>query len=193
MVSYDSLARALDEREIATRVAIPHDDARARYALTRTTVRTFQEFMDVATEYYTYHYTTCVGRGAQLSPLEARSETKSLLESQLRRGEGDIATYFVRARDGLDGGMKGVVDAVADGLKTRAIANYVRDVFDLHVAPHEWEDKVEIIRQFIKTAGPYLHVAIDHAHVERYARDYRELIQDYVRALRSTSAMFRRL
>jgi len=193
MVSYDSLARALDEREIARRVAIRHDEARARYPLSSIRVTSFEEFTDAITRYYDYHFATCISGGGHLPLGEARSEVKQLLESQLRRGEGDIVTWFVRARDGTEGGLRAALDGIAEGLKARAVANYVRDAFDRHVAPHRWEDKVEIIRQFIRSVGPYLSGSIRADQPERYAHEYVSLIQEYSRALQRSSAMFRRL
>ena len=193
MVSYDSLARALDEREIANRVAIPHDEARARYALSSNRVSTFDEFTDQITRYLDYHYSTCVVDGGRLSPSEARSEAKQLLESRLRRGEGDIVTWFVRAHDGIDGGLRVCLDNLAEALKERAVAHYIRDTFDLHLAPNSWEDKVELIRQWIRNADPYLSGSIRTDQAERYAHDYVPLIEEYSRALRRSSAMFRKL
>lgn len=193
MVSYNSLAQALAEQEMTDRVAVPHDDARARYALERNRASTFQEFTDVITRYYLYHYSTCVAPGAKLAVSQARSEVKQLLESRLRRGEGDIVTYFVRARDGTEGGLRVILDTIAEGLKAQAVANYVRDVFDCHVEPNCFEDKVEMIRQFIKACGDSLSSSIRADQAERYATNYQELINDFLRALRGTSAMFRRL
>lgn len=193
MVSYDSLARALDEREIANRVAIRHDEARARYALPANRVSSFEDFTEQITRYYDYHYSTCVAGGARLSPPEARSEAKQLLESRLRRGEGDIVTWFARARDGLDGGLRVCIDNLAEALKERAVAHYIRDTFDNHFAPHRWEEKVEIIRQFIERCGPYLSTSIQTETPERYAHDVQSLINEYFQSLRRTSAMFRRL
>jgi hypothetical protein len=93
----------------------------------------------------------------------------------------------------VEGGMRVVLDTLAEGLKSRAVGNYVRDVFDRHVAPHSWEDKVEMIRQFIAQCGAYLSASIQTDQVERYAHDYYPLINEYLRSLHSTSAMFRRL
>jgi len=193
VVSYTSLAEHLSEQAITARVAVPHDDARARYALERNRAATFPEFTDVITRYYIYHYSTCVAPGATLAVAQARSEVKRLLEGRLRRGEGDIVTYFVRARDGTDGGLRVILDTIAEGLKAQAVANYVRDVFDCHVEPQCFEDKVEMIRQIIKACGDSLSSAVRADQVERYAMNYQELINDYLRSLQSTSAMFRRL
>ena len=40
-------------------------------------------------------------------------------------------------------------DKIAEGLKAESVERYMRDMFDQHVAPNSWEDKVAIIRQFI--------------------------------------------
>lgn len=180
-------------RRLPRRVASQHDDVRARYALEHNRVPTFEEFTDVITRYYLYHYSSCVAPGATLPASQARSEVKQLLESHLRRGEGNIVTYFVRARDGANGGLRVILDTIAEGLKARAVTNYVRDVFDRHVAPSCFEDKVEMIRQFIKACGKSLPASVRADRAERYAGDYYELINEYLRSLRNTSEMFRRL
>jgi hypothetical protein len=193
VVSYDSLARALDEREIAARVTMKHDEARARYALSSNRTPTYEEFTNQITRYYDYHFATCIAGGGRLAPAEARSEAKQLLEGQLRRGEGDIVTWFVRARDGVEGGLRVALDGICEALKAKAVTAYVRDVFERHVAPQAWEDKVELIRQFIRSLDPSVRAALRADQPDRYAHDHVALIDEYVRGLRRSSAMFRRL
>ena len=66
-------------------------------------------------------------------------------------------------------------------------------MFDRHVAPNSWEDKVEIIRQFIAQCGANLSSSIDAKEPERYAQNFQELIRSYVQSLQTTSSIFRRL
>ncbi len=73
------------------------------------------------------------------------------------------------------------------------LERYIRDVFDRYVAPNSWEQKVEIIRQFIAQCGVHLASSIRADQPERYAKSYRELIDQYVSALQRTSSIFRRL
>jgi len=61
------------------------------------------------------------------------------------------------------------------------------------VKPNSWEQKVEIIRQFIAQCGVHLGSSIRTNEPERYAHDYRELIQAYKTALEKTSSAFRRI
>ena len=193
MVAVQSVLGALEERQIARRIGIPHDETRMRYPLERNTVRDFDEFSSAIGDYYNHHFSSCISNGGALSRTEAVGRAKEALEHHYRRRNGDIVSAFNDAHDGTNGGLRVILDTLAELLKAEAVERYVRDVFDRHVAPNSWEDKVELIRQFIERCGPDLSTSLDADHPERYARDYTELIRAYVDSLRQTSAMFRRL
>jgi hypothetical protein len=193
MVSVNSLLEAINERTIAQRIGIPHDEARARYPLRSNTVDNFGEFSDVIGDYCNYHVSTCVTHGGYLSSTEATGRAKELLEREYRRRQGDIVTAFNDAHDGTNGGLRSVLDKLADGLKAESVERYVREMFDRHVARNSWEEKVAIIRQFIDQCGAYLSSSIETHQPERYAHDYEELIRVYVAALQRSSSVFRRL
>jgi len=192
-MSIQGLLQELDERVIVDRVGRFHDDARISYRLAGNTVPNFDEFTHVIADYYNHHFTRCVAGGGGLSRSEAAGRAKELLERQRRRGEGDIVGDFNDANGGTNGGLRVVLDKIADGLKAECVERYIRDAFDRHVAPNDWDQKVEIIRQFIRQAGANLASSIHADQPERCAGDYRELIRSYVDSLRNTSSMFRRL
>ena len=75
MPSVASLLDAINERTIAQRIGIPHDQARMRYALPANTVDDFEAFTRVIADYYNYHFTTCVSNGGSLSAAEAAGVT----------------------------------------------------------------------------------------------------------------------
>jgi hypothetical protein len=171
MPSVSALLAELDERQIAQRIGIGHDEVRMRFRLESNTVEDFDQFRDLITAYYSYHYTTCVSHGGQLPPSEAYGGAKELLERDNRRRHGDIVTAFNNAFDGTNGVMRVVLDTIAEGLKTEAVERYITLAFDRHVAPNSWEQKVELIRQFIAYCGPYLSSSIKASQPERYAGD----------------------
>ncbi len=193
MGTIHNLLSALDEREVA-RQTMRHDEVRMRYPLSSNTVRDFHEFSTVITDYYNYHHTTCISRGGSLSNIDAYGEVKDLLEREYRRrSNGDIVAAFNDAHDGTNGGMRVVLDLIADSIKAKAVERYTATMFDMHVAPNAWDDKVDIIRQFIQCCGPMLAGSIVAHQPERYAHDFTELIKAYVEGLRRTSSIFRRL
>jgi hypothetical protein len=193
MGTIDTLLAALDERTIARSIGIRHDEVRMRYPLRSNTVDDFNAFSQVISDYYNYHFTACISGGGSLSPGEAAGRAKELLEREYRRANGDIVTAFNDACDGTNGGLRVVLDKIAEGLKAESVERYIREMFDRHVAPNAWEQKVEIIRQFIACCGVHLSASIRADQPERYAHNYNELIRSYVDALERTSSVFRRL
>ena len=193
MATMNSLLSLLNERALAQNVALPHDEARMRYPLGANTVNSFEEFSNVIADYYNYHHSECVSHGGRLSNSDAASWAKKLLEKEYRKRNGDIVSVYNNAHDGTNGGLRVVLDIIAEGLKAEAVERYTLDVFDRHVTPNSWEQKVNIIREFITNCGPHLSSSIRGDQPERYARDYKELISAYVEALQQTSSIFRRL
>jgi len=193
MVSINTLLAELDERTIAQRIGIPHDEARMRYPVRSNTIEGFDEFNWIIADYYNQHFTACVSYGGSLSASEAASRAKELLEREYRRRGGDIVMAYNDAHDGTNGGVRLVLDTIAEGLKAESVERYIRDAFDRYVAPNSWEQKVDIIRQFVAQCGVHLASSIRTDQPERYASNYQELIHSYVTALQKTSSIFRRL
>ena len=79
MAAISSLLFDLNERTIARRIGIKHDEARMRYLLNSNTVADFNEFRDHITDYFNYHYTCCVSHGGKLSSSDAYGRAKVLL------------------------------------------------------------------------------------------------------------------
>lgn len=192
MDSLEYLLEAIDELTIARKVAIPHDEARMRYPLRGNTVDSYEEFRDVIADYYSHHVSTCVVMGGHMSRTDAAQKAKKILDQEYRRQGGNNITAFNDAHDGTNGGVRGVLDIIADHLKTESVDNYIRDAFDRYVTPNSWEKKVDIMRQFISRCGDMLGSSINRNQPERYAREYDELIRAYVDSMKRTSSIFRR-
>lgn len=193
MAAIDNLLKALDERQIAQRVGFRHDEARMSYHLQSNTVADFDTFTDTIADYYNHHFAKCVSGGGTVSRSEAAGRAKEILEKEYRQRDGGIVMAFNDAHDGTNGGLRVILDKLAEALKLETVERYIRDMFDRHVAPNSWEDKVEIIRQFITRCGANLASSIDARQPERYAQNSQELIRSYVRDLQRTSSIFRRL
>ena len=192
MGSLEYLLAMIDEMGIARNVSIPHDEARMHYSLRRNTVSDFQEFTGVIADYYNHHVSRCVMHGGYLSRTEAAGKAKQILEQEYRRQSGNIVTAFNDAHDGTNGGLRVVLDRIAESLKTESVERYIREAFDRYVTPNSWEQKVDIMRQFIARFGHLLSSSIRANQPERYAQNYEELIRSYVDSLKRTSSIFRR-
>jgi len=85
-----------------------------------------------------------------------------------------------------------VLDMISESLKMESVERYIRDVFDTHIAPNDWDRKVEIIRQFINRCGMHISSSVREEQPERYAQNYQDLIRIFVNSLKETSSVFRR-
>ena len=90
-------------------------------------------------------------------------------------------------------GINTLLDLLFSYNKDKAVESYIKDVFDRHVAPNSYDEKVEIMRQFIASFGHQLSSSIQRERPERYAHDYVNLIRAYNQSLQNSSSMFRRL
>jgi len=192
MGDINALINALDERAIAKKIGIKNDEARMKYRLRSNTISNFDEFSRIIADYYNFHFTKCVSGGGSLSTTEAGGRAKEIIEREYRKRGGDVVAACNNAQDGTDGGMRAVLDVIAEGIKAESVERYVRDMFDRHVAPNSWDDKVDIIRQFIRHCGGQLSSSIRSSQPEAYASNFEGLIRSYVAALQQTSSMFRR-
>jgi hypothetical protein len=193
MGSFERLVAAMDERAIAQNVGILHDEARGQYALRSNTVGSFGEFTDIIADYYNYHYTQCVVRGGYMARTEAAGRAKEILVQEYKRQGENINSAYQDAHDGTNGGLRIILDRIAEHLKEESVERYLRDVFDRYVEPPSWEQKVDIIGQLFSRYGHLLPSYIRTNQPERYAQNYEEIIRGYVEALKKNSSIFRRL
>ena len=193
MASIQSMTLEMDERTIARKVGIPHDEARVQYSLRSNTVNSYQEFSDIISDYYNHHFSFCVSNGGRLSQAEAASRAKKLVDQEYRKkNSSDLVGAFNNANNGTDGGLRKILDIIAENLKSESVENYVSNIFDRYIEPNSWDQKVDMIRQFIEHYGEHLSQDIQTDKPERYASNYRALISSYVQGLRLTSSVFRR-
>lgn len=189
MPDFLRISHALDEREIA-KIGIPFDNERMKYISKSSTPKNFNAYKTEISRFYNHIYTKCVSRGGRLSLAEAYVRAKEILEREYQRRGGNIVTAY---NDACDNGYRNTFDIITDSLKSVQIERYAEGVFDKHVTPNSWEQKVEIIRQFIAHCGPHLSRSIVKGQPSRYANDYKHLIRSYIMALRETSSILRRL
>lgn len=192
MPSIRALLSDLDERTIAKRIGVAHDEARMSFQLRGSTVQSFDEYTSIIADYIRHHYGRCVSRGGQMSRTEAAGRGKSILNQELRRQGGDFVSAYRDCEEGVNGGLRHILDLLCESIKAEGIEYYTRDAFDRHIPPHDWQARKDIVRQFVEHCGVALP-GIDRYDPARYARDVEELIRAFLRGLRQTSSIFRRL
>jgi hypothetical protein len=192
MSTIDNLLMEINEGAISREVGLKHDDARNHYQLRSNVVTSYDEFTRTIGDYYNFHVSFVRGCGL-MAQSDAQAKAKRIVEQAYRRNNGDIISAFRDASDSVNSGMRGILDKIAETLKFEDIEDYIKTVFDRYVQPASWEQKVEIIGQFIRKYGPVISSLVEVDRPEQYAQNYQELIRLYMENLRRCSSVFRRL
>jgi len=193
MSALKSILDALDEKNIAMNIGSAHDQARMRYHLPSNVVESEDEFCNILADYFNHHFSACNANGGRLSRSEAYQRAKEIIDRYYqRRKNGNFINAYNDAHEGMNGGMRVILDIIADDLKMRSIERYIQNVFDRFVAFNSWEKKVSIMRQFLNHCGHLLGSSIDRSKPEKYAKDFTHVIRSYVEAIRQTSTALRR-
>ena len=188
MGSVTALLKDLESRTIAQEVERKHLEARMQFRCPTSTVQNIDEFYDVIASYYIFHMKHCSTGGGTYNFVEAKNKAKTIVENEARRSNGDIITAYNNAHDGTQGGLGAVLDLISEGLKYEAVESYVEDVFDQHVAANQWEEKVQIISQFIAKVGSSLPENIRSGDPKRFASNYKQIIHEYAEAIRRVAS-----
>jgi len=192
MSNLKKLINETSETNIARKVR-EHDNARIKFSLLSNTVKDYDEFCQIIGDYVRFHYSMCISFGGNMSYTEALGLGREIIDQEQRRKGSDFIGAYHDARDGINGGLKSVIDVITEGLKAISVERFIRYTFDKYVAPNSWDQKVAIIKEFIKHCGAHLSASIQVDTPERYAANYYELIRNYVEGMRRTSSIFRRL
>jgi hypothetical protein len=193
MSNIKMLLKEVDDLNIARKVSNEHDKARVKFPLSSNTVKDFDEYCRIIGDYVRYHNSVCISEGGYMSQAEAVGLGREIIEQEYRRKGSDFIGAYNDARDGVNGGLRAILDVITEGLKAISVERFIRHTFDRYVAPNSWDQKVAIIREFINHCGTHLSYSIQADKPERYAASYYELIRNYVESMRRTSSVFRRL
>ncbi len=152
----DRILALISQDHINRAVLVRHDSARETFHAPSMTVRDHQEFQFVITSYVEHHFRT-VGEGAPTSAA-AFGEAKRILDQAYERDnyqEGYPAALQT-ALDGAQGGMRQVLNEIADALKRRALTSYMDHVYHHHINILSKHDNLALSRAFYHRFGPIL-------------------------------------
>ena len=180
---FDQVVDQLSAAAFARDQGIAIDAARGSFLLTAATVDSHDQFIETVTAFYLHLERYRQNHPDQpLDPQTIPPKALALLESTFAR-DGGIPAAFVRARDGLQGGMRSILDAVTEQFKTERYRDHVRCVFGQKLDPMDWQAKVAFMQTALQRLAPFLPEEIKNQPPQRFARDYEELINILVQSM----------
>ncbi len=181
-VDLDKILDLIGQDYINRSVLSQHDLARESFNSPQMIVEEHDKFKYIVTAYVKHHMVS-TGEG-EPSDSAAFGTAKGILDrayEQDRYQEGYPRAQQM-AHDGTDGGMRGILNEIADGLKRRALGNHLDDVFHEHIDVLSKEHSKELSRAFYNRFGSILTRADHEFDEDTFAWNTRAAL-DYYRAL----------
>lgn len=177
MVDAEALLWELEQRQIAQRVGLQHDEARLHYDQTYSAVSDNQEFHRVIADYWNHHWSCTSGQGHRIPELPAMVRARQILEKICQRNGRSEMELLWDAIEGTNGGLRGILDQMADAIKAEQVECYISCVIHKHVDPTSRDDHTEIVRQLFDHYRCFLPDWVNPDEPGIYAVHYEKLIR----------------
>lgn len=188
---FDTVTSMITEQALAQEVGIPVDSARGSYTVASSTVDTYEEFLDILQAFY-IHLQRHISPGPTEAPdtTEARQQAIALFERTFQGKGGDKAALAI-ARDGTRGGMRSILDALAEQLKAERQVAYIRRIFRDALDTSNWGESVRFMRGAMERLGAFLPAELRTEPAERFAENWEAIVQAYVQSLDRVGQLLR--
>lgn len=188
---FDTVIAQINEQALAGKIGVPIDSARASYILDSATVPSYDHFAETITAFYG-HLQRYIDPDPAGFPDEGknRAEAWELLERTFRDQGGPNAA-LARAVDGIQGGMRIILDAVTEQYKGEEQAKYVKRIFKDTLNNLDWDGRVNFMRAALKRLGPFLPAEVKSQPPEQFVEHYEPIITTYVRSSDKVNQLLR--
>jgi hypothetical protein len=163
--------------------------ARDRFFIDSMITEDNEEFFDTVVSFYInlMRYTQDV-----LDPVDSNAADRDaihLLEEAFAN-KGGYKAAFAEARNGINGGLKFVLDMMAIQFNKNEKEKRVQAVFKLAIDPLDHEGKRNLINGLLKRFGNLIPSEISSLPPERFVEHYEILVKQYVKVTDDLKSIF---
>ncbi|MBT6562762.1 MAG: hypothetical protein HON76_09565 [Candidatus Scalindua sp.] len=177
MSRFQDVMQHLHPKVIIEKVDLPHDTARAKYALPSSIARSHSEFEKIIIN-YTDHHMKEVFNGNTLPPDLLLAKAQHYLEFS-----ANLKQSIFTGLSGTDGGMHTVLNNIAEAFKMEAKKAYFVYVIDTFIDPLSFTEVVEVMRDLKGRLGGYSPQPFAFIQAESMAGDYQDILWQYISSL----------
>jgi len=182
---FDAVTAEISELALANKLGVPIDSARASFVLASSTVQSYDEFIEIVEAFFMHMQGYLSGDVPAVPNLQHISGKAMALLTGTFRDHGGPRGAFARARDGTEGGIRSVLDAMTEQYKKQLQIEEVNVVLEKALADMDWPDRVSFTRGAMKRLGPFLSAEMRNEPPERFAKDAGEIAKTYIRSISS--------
>ncbi len=180
---FDVVTAEIREAALARKFDRAIDSARASFVLASSIVHSYDEFLGVIESFFVHLQSNLHPEAMAASSLQLATDGALGLLERTFRDHGGLEGALARAREGIDGGIRSVLDAVTERYKAERRAEYI-DVF-LHTAITGMDraEQVRFARGAMQRLGPMLPPALRKEPPERFAKHIDPIARAYAKSV----------
>ena len=188
----DLILLEISEENLAIKIGLPLDGARASYVTDAVTVKDGFEFNEAVTAFYGHVFRHTGSPAGQMQKSALAADAIDLVEKAFEQ-KGGYKSALVEGTHGINGGMRLVFDAMTERLKQDGKEKHVDWVFKKALEPLDWEAKVRIMKIFIERIRSGLPADLQALPPEQLASHCDEVIGIFAKSLSKVKEFIRRL
>jgi len=177
----------LGDETIAQEISIRHDMARERYQLGKVVVGSWPEFLEEIGKYYNWHYRNAIVDDGSHDPFPvemASGLAKNVVES-VYGNQGGVEAAVRNAKTGMNGGLAGVLTAIAENLKAEYEQQHIENVFNKYIDPMDYGTRVDLMQQYLDKFGAHFPPGSNMKSAQELASNYKDLIRMHAKMISS--------
>jgi hypothetical protein len=188
---FDTVTAEIHDSVLVHKFDVPIDSARASFVLNSSTARSYDEFRAIIESFFIHLQSQLNPEGAATSDLDrARSDAVRLL-SQAFWNHGGLRAALVRGREGSEGGLRSVLDAMTERYKAERRAEYVEAFLETATQGMDHTERVRFARGAMERLGPMLPAELRSEPPERFARHVAEITRAYAGSMASIERLLK--
>lgn len=176
MGKFQDVMYHLHPQVIIQKVETPHNEARGKYVLRSSVVRSYKEFENIVIEYMDFHMKELYGNF--LSPDMLLAQARELLE----QSEGFDNMAYV-ALSGAEGGIGHVLDMIAESYKHKHKKAYFEYIMDTYIDQMDFRQVVELCAEFQNKLSGFSPQSMNYIPPEQMAGSFKQILWKYIDTL----------
>ena len=167
---------------------IPVDSARASFVLDKVVSDSNESFSQTITSFYIHLLRRTKKLSMHANQQAAQAEADNLIEKSFR---GGYTAALAEAKTATRGGMRIILDTMADYFKREEQEMYINLVFKTAVSPDDFNAKVKIVRNILDHLKNKLPQEITSKPPEQLVKHFEIIIKAYVDSLEQVNTVLR--
>jgi hypothetical protein len=188
----DAILNQLSEENVVKAAGRDIDNACVTFSTDSSVVPSAEAFTEVVTSFYIHLLSETGVLLTRINSSAAERDALRLVGEAFHK-QGGLKGARLEAEIGVNGGLRAVLDAMADYYRAQAMENHIMFVLETALDDRDRPAKVALIRAFQRRFGRLLPPDIAQIEPEDLVAQWKVIARAYARSLDSLKNLIRRL